>query len=336
MRLAAFLLCLFAATAAFAQHAPGPLPDGMIVASRAYDPPIDSYEALVARLAAQPKADPSDPDFDETAFRRARPPELFDALQRREIRAERIIYASDGLKIEGYVVRPSVVRSPAPVVIYARGGNGAFGEIGLVQVLDMAGWARRGYVVLATNYRGSSGSEGRDEYGGADVADLLALLDVARQVEGADMGNVFLIGVSRGGMMVYRALAEGAPVRAAAVIGGLSDLESTARERPRMLKLFRGVMPDFEAEQASSFCRRSAVCWPRAIAAPVLILHGSADRRVGVGDARRLAEAMREAGREVELVEFDGGDHGLSRSLTDAWDRTFKFFEAHRAQPTAP
>lgn len=324
--LAALLLFVLAAPVSAADVAP----DGAILGTRPYAPPIESYEALVARMASAPRPDARDGAFDEAAFRRARPPELFDALKSGDVEAQRIVYASDGLKIEGYLLQPARREGRLPVIVFARGGNRNFGEIGMAQMLDMAGWARRGYIVLATNYRGSSRSEGQDEYGGADVNDLLALFETARTLPHADTANMYLIGVSRGGMMVFRAIAEGAPVRAAAVVGGAADLHANAQGRPQMAAIYSELMPDHAAEAANRFCRRSAVCWPEKITVPVLLLHGEADWRVDVADARRLAEGLKTAGRPHDLVVYPGDDHPLNANMADAWDRALNLFAANR------
>jgi len=330
MRAFLIALMLLAAAAAAVRADPAPA-NGAILGTRAYAPPIESYEALIERLKAAPRADPRDPEFDEAAFRRNRPPELFQAMRSGEVEVERIVYVSDGLKIEGYLVKPAARSGPLPVIVYARGGNRTFGEIGLPQVLDMVGWARQGYVVLATNYRGSSRSEGSDEFGGADVHDLLALFETARTLPYADARNMYLIGASRGGMMVYRAIAEGAPVRAAAVVGGMADLDASARQRPEIARNYAEMMPDHAQEAANRYCRRSAVCWPEKLTVPLLLLHGEADWRVDVADARRLAEGVVAAGGSAELVVYPGDDHMLADNGADGWARALALFAANRA-----
>lgn len=324
MRLKLALILLLLASRAVAASA-----DGTILGWRPYAPNVASYEELVERLAAAPAADERDPPFDEAAFRRARPPRLFDALKSGDVEASRFFYASDGLKVEGYMVRPARLEAKSPVIVYLRGGNRGFGEISLAQVLDMTAWAQRGYVVLATSYRGSTRSEGEDEFGGDDVRDVHSLIAAAAHIEQADTDNVFLIGVSRGGMMAYRAVAEGAPVRAAAIVGGLADLGANAASRPQMLEIYRSLMPDFAEEQATGFCRRSAVCWPEKLDAPLLVLHGADDWRVDAADAERLVAAVNAAGGAAELVVYPGDDHMLGRNASDAWDRALAFFAAH-------
>ena len=49
---------------------------------------------------------------------------------------------------------------------------------------------------------------------------------------------------------------------------------------------------------------------------PMFLAHGSADTTIGAGNSRRMAQRLREAGNEVELIEYQGIGHlGLLLSL---------------------
>jgi dipeptidyl aminopeptidase/acylaminoacyl peptidase len=56
-------------------------------------------------------------------------------------------------------------------------------------------------VILASQYRGNNGGEGHEELGGSDLDDVSNLLETAKSRPYADTTNVFMCGVSRGGMM---------------------------------------------------------------------------------------------------------------------------------------
>ena len=71
-------------------------------------------------------------------------------------------------------------------------------------------------------YRGSEGAPGRDEMGGADLADLMNIRAVIASLPYADATNTFLYGESRGGMMVLQALRDGFEARAAATVGAFT------------------------------------------------------------------------------------------------------------------
>ena len=97
-----------------------------------------------------------------------------------------MVYDSDGLMVTGFMVRP---KKPGnyPCIIYNRGGNRDFGALLVFNaMLQMGRMAADGYVVIASNYRGNSNSEGKEEFGGADVKDVLNLIPALSQVKFAD------------------------------------------------------------------------------------------------------------------------------------------------------
>ena len=49
-----------------------------------------------------------------------------------------------------------------------------------------------------------------------------------------------------------------------------------------------------------------------AVTAPVLLIHGANDTVVAIEQSQRMENALRSAGKQVRLVEFEGEDHGLS------------------------
>ncbi len=127
--------------------------------------------------------------------------------------------------------------------------------------------------------------------------------------------------------MTYLAIKEGAPIKAAAVVGAVSDLPQFFQERGRnnMQYVIRKLVgPDIE-----EYKKRSASDWPEKIDVPVLILHGEADRVVDVSQAKKLGDKLGELGKVYELVIFPEGDHGLN-NVRDQRDRKIlEWFEKY-------
>lgn len=251
-----------------------------------------------------------------------------------DLRISAITYASDGLAITGIEVLPTLADGEKiPLMIYCRGGSGDYGMLSAGQVTAlMAPFATRMRAgVLASNYRGNGGSEGHEEFGGADVHDVLNLLALGKQQPWWDGKNIFMLGWSRGGMMTYLALKHGAVVNAAAVGAGVADLVDGARFRPEMEeKVYERYIPDFAARREEAMRERSAVCWPEALTAPLLIMHGDADDKVPVTQARALAQQLKALEKPVRYVQYAGGNHALKQHWKQWVDEVVAWFEAYR------
>lgn len=303
--------------------------DGHIVEQRACKFPFDSYAEWLSFIR-ELRARHGEP-YDEAAFSAAYPASAFRALVGgRGVECRQITYLSDGLRVAGFVVAPRHRNSAArPLLIFNRGGNRGFGQLVFADLVNFARWAQEGFVVLASQYRGGPGSEGSDEYGGADVDDVMNLFSVARDLGDIDMRNVFMEGVSRGGLMTYLALRRGAQVNAAAVIGGPTDLSLEADHRPEMQVLYRELIPNFDADPGEALRARRVLDFADHLNAPLLILHGGADWRVDPQQALALAQRLQALRRPYELRVYAGDDHSLSRNADECWRRTVAWFREH-------
>ena len=259
--------------------------------------------------------------------------ELSRALDDRRYECLRVVYSSGGLRVTGFVYKPARVAAGAklPAVVYNRGGNRDYGAIDAWDKLIFHRLAESGFIVLASQYRGADGGEGRDEFGGSDVQDVLSLFPLARGLGYVDMANLFMVGFSRGGMMTYLAIRDGAPIRAAAVIGGVSDLRALAEYRPRFLAIWSAMWPGFDRDGEEQMQRRSAIRWPERLDKPLLLLHGVADRRVPLDQSLRLGAALRESGRTVELRVFPRDGHELAAHARERDDEVIGWFRSHGA-----
>ncbi len=228
-----------------------------------------------------------------------------------------ITYWSDGLRVTGYLGRPRGL-GPFPAIIHCRGG---YDEVGALTGVELAVYVEAGYVAVATQYRGNAGGEGREDFGGDDVHDVLNLLPLLRTLPYVDMERVGMFGGSRGGMMTYIALKEltlagqGDAIKAAVTRGGISDLFAWDRERGGALAnvLWRPLVGVTPAEAPELFEARSAVYWPELIGAPLLMLHGQADREVSVQQTLALATAFEEIGVVPRYLLYPNGDHPLTQ-----------------------
>jgi dipeptidyl aminopeptidase/acylaminoacyl peptidase len=249
------------------------------------------------------------------------PEERKDALTGRisglagSVEISRITYESDGLKVRGYSAAPRE-GTDLPCVIFNRGGNRDFGALNdLRAALILGEIAHRGYYVVASQYRGVDGGDGQEEFGGAEIQDVLSLIPLLESIERADASRIGMYGWSRGGMMTYIALAKTDRIRAAVVGAGVADAFASIKNRPEMEEhVISELVPDWENNREAAFEARSALRWPEKLhkETPILILHGTSDWRVNPNQALGMAGALLEARHPYRLMMFEGGDHGLS------------------------
>jgi len=243
---------------------------------------------------------------------------------------EQFSYPSGGLTVGAYLYRPRQTPArPWPVIVYNRGGvtrpNGFAGDM-----LVMAHrFAQAGFVVVAPHYRGSNGWPGRDEVGGADLDDLMNVVPLLGRIPGADASRVYLAGESRGGAMVYQALRERFPARAAAVWGAFTDLEPLLAPGSPQARHAPLIWPDLEQNRAAIVERRSALRWADRIETPVLIMHGDADEDIPIEQSRRMDAELDRLKKTHDFIAFEGQQHriggrGAERdAATIAWFRRF-------------
>jgi dipeptidyl aminopeptidase/acylaminoacyl peptidase len=263
------------------------------------------------------------------------PQALYDEYSNNLI-CKRFIYRVDGLMVEGFYAAPKQVITKIPAIIFNRGGNGSFSKIGRGLMLNkILPLANEGFFVIASQYRGagSTKNNGFDEFGGRDINDVLALLEIIDATKGVDNQSVGLYGWSRGGIMSFLAAKHSSRFSAIAVGGAPTDLWASLQAgwRPEMERVYRKRIPHYTENKQQSLVDRSAVYWLDELQspAPVLILHGNNDENVHVSDALRLAEKLQEANRSYKLIIYDEGNHGLIKQKDEVHQEVIKWFRKH-------
>ena len=183
--------------------------------------------------------------------------------------------------------------------------------------------------VVGTHYRVNDGGEGKDEFGGADINDVMNLIPLAKVLGYVDMNNVFMFGESRGGMETFLTLKNNIPVNAAAVGAPMSELLLELNKRPRMAENYKEMIPDYVKRRDESLKERSAVYWADRINTPLLILQGGADWRTDTVDTLTMAQKLQELGKTYELIVYAGDEHGLSLNRADADRRLIDWFKKY-------
>lgn len=243
-----------------------------------------------------------------------------------------ITYLSDGLKINGLLVKPKK-NGKYPCIIYNRGGNRNFGSLKIAHgAITLGQIAKEGYVVIASQYRGNVGSEGQEEFGGKDVNDITILPEVLKEIEVADVDKIGMYGWSRGGMMTYLALTKTDKIKAAVVGGAISDNFASIEDRPEMeTGVLSELIPNYTENKVIELEKRSAINWadkfPKNV--PILMLHGTSDWRVKPEQSLKLALEFEKFRIPYRLVMFEGGDHGISEHKNEVDVQVINWFNKY-------
>lgn len=248
------------------------------------------------------------------------PRDLWEAARNQtKFVAEAITYTSDGIEVPGLLYHPRTPPvTPRPVIVYCRGGMGDFGRLDELVIPDFYLWAKAGFTVIASDLRWHGPTARLDQWGGVELNDIFNLLPIIRGLKEMDSRRIYLIGQSRGGMMVCLALKRGFPAKAAVIMAGVTDLERLARERGAEFVTgdaaydgWAKLWPDYATRAGEYLRERSAIHWAERLSAPVLLLHARNDPKVPVTEALHLALALAKENKPFSLHIFERDGHSL-------------------------
>lgn len=193
-----------------------------------------------------------------------------------------------------------------PLVLYCRGG---IGRIGAVRLKWVEEFAAQGYAVFAPAYRGNEGSEGRDEFGGADTMDVITALEWLSRIPWIDNSRMHLLGFSRGAINAAVAGARSSHVSKMILWSGVSDLAQTYEERIDLRRMMKRVIGGTPTKFPERYLLRSPIHYADRIVCPVLIVHGTRDEQVQVEHSYRMLDKLQELGHQPEAHLYEGLGH---------------------------
>ena len=106
------------------------------------------------------------------------------------------------------------------------------------------------------------------------------------------------------------------PVRAVAALYAPADL-AWGHDNPMVPDIIRGTesielyLGGAPAQAAEAYRLATPMSWTDRALPPTLLVHGAGDQPVSPVHSRRLAEALRRAGRDVTHLEVPMGEHGM-------------------------
>ncbi len=216
---------------------------------------------------------------------------------------------------------------PVPLVLVVHGGpwaRDAYGFNARHQWL-----ANRGYAVMSTNFRGSTGfgkeflAAGNGAWGREMQNDLLDAVDWAVKNGVTTDDRVAIMGGSYGGYATLAGLTFTPKEFACGVaIVAPSNLETLLATTPAYWESFRrqlhARMADPGTEQGRAWLKeRSPLHFADRIQRPLLIGQGANDPRVKQAEADQIVDAMRARNIPVTYVLFPDEGHGFARPVNN-------------------
>jgi dipeptidyl aminopeptidase/acylaminoacyl peptidase len=254
-------------------------------------------------------------------------PQIVDSIS--HVKYYKITYLSDGLKVKGYMVIPKG-EGKFPCLIFNRGGNQDFGKIDTYQMLGYMGVVSSwGYIVVGSQYRGNDGGEGKEEFGGKDIDDVINLIPLISSLPNSNTSKIGIYGVSRGGMMTYKALTKTNCFKAAISISGSADEVQGMKDRPEFDSLYVQLVPGYKNNKLAALKERSAVYFAEQMSktTPILILQGSSDWRVPTNEVLPLINKLYAIKHPVRFTLFEGGTHGIMEYVDELYRQMKLFFD---------
>ncbi|MGA7217201.1 MAG: S9 family peptidase [Candidatus Sulfotelmatobacter sp.] len=198
--------------------------------------------------------------------------------------------------------------------------------------------ANQGYMVLAPNYRGSTGY-GKEfqeanlfDMGGGDLQDVLAGVDWIKQTGHLDPKKIAVMGGSYGGYLSMMSVTKAPDVWAAGVpivpfVNWFTEIEN---EDPVLQQSDLATMGDV-VKNKTLYEDRSPINFIDEIKAPLLLLAGGHDPRCPKSETQQVVDAIKKRGGTVDYKIYENEGHGFARveNQIDAYKRVADFLQAH-------
>lgn len=198
---------------------------------------------------------------------------------------EEVTYLVDQLKVKGLMLRPK--EKVERIVIYLRGGKGKVGRVRTGRLLQ---FANQHTLVFGPYYRGNNGSEGRDEFAGADLKDVTTSMDILHALY--PDAHMHLIGFSRGGLQGLLTF-QHTPADSYIIWGGVTDLHLMYEERTDLRGMLRRMVGHPKKDMVA-YENREALHLINEQSPPILIIHGGLDHQVGIHQGIYLETYLKE------------------------------------------
>jgi dipeptidyl aminopeptidase/acylaminoacyl peptidase len=317
-------------------------------------PETDLERARLLHVSNDPAHHSIGRDFERDIQRKAVTDSIYSAVTAGVVDYRKVTYRSSvgDMDIPAYLFQPLQKRGAAghAALIWVHGGVHGDWTANYWPFVKEA--VERGYVVIAPEYRGSTGygQEHHDaiDYGGYEVDDVVTAYDWMREnLSHVDPDRVAVMGWSHGGYISLLAVSRGPhPFQAAVGIVPVSNLIFRLSYKGPGYQHFFSTQERIRGlpfERRELYVERSPVYQVDHIDVPVLVHLADNDRDVDFVEAEMLVHALQVKKShlaETKIYRDPPGGHSFSRrvdmsTLTrddtpeqrDSWNRVWTFLE---------
>ena len=228
--------------------------------------------------------------------------------------------AGNPMILPAYVFAPKNLRAKAPLIVFIHGGvhsnfNTFYAHI-VRELID------EGYVIIAPEYRGSTGYGGdlydQIDYGGLELDDVKAARDWAvENLSSIDPKRIGIMGWSHGGYQTLMNIFKWPDAYQAAYAGvPVSDLVQRMGYKSQG---YRNTFKEFIGKEAvdnpMEYRNRSPYFHAAELKTPLLIHTNTNDEDVNVMEVEHLIDALKAAGKKFEYKIYQAvpGGHTFNR-----------------------
>lgn len=242
----------------------------------------------------------------------------------------------DGQEVGALLVKPHGFDPARTYPLLLRIHGGPNGQDQHLYALERELFAANGYLVLAVNYRGSSG-RGQAwkkaifaDWGNKEVQDLLAGVDHVLSLGFADAARLGIGGWSYGGILTNYTIATTTRFRAA-TSGAGSSLQTSMYGTDQYIYQYENELgapwknPRLWEKVSYPFYKADR------ITTPTQFLGGEKDFNVPIAGSEQMYQALRSLGVPTQLVVYPGEFHGISRPsfVKDRYERYLGWYAQH-------
>lgn len=247
---------------------------------------------------------------------------------------------ANGTKVQSILVKPPFfdVKKKYPMIFLVHGGPQGHWSDDFHYRWNLHMFASKGYVVVATNPRGSTGygqkfvDEISGDWGGKPYVDLMNAYDYAvKNFSFIDAKNTFAAGASYGGYMINWIAGHTNSFNALVSHDGMYNAESawgTTEELWFNEWEFKGAPFQnrklYEKFSPSRFIQNCKT--------PMLIIHSANDFRLSEEQAFQLFTALQRLDVESKFLYFPDESHWVTKPQNAKlwWDTVLDWFETHK------